>query len=378
MKTSATFSLPTPGFSIANPNAVLLLMSWIALIILPAGAFAQGCGVLNNASFESGITSWTTQSASYGYNTSLYIADGSRSLWIAPSRSGRTARVYQDYKAAAGGFYELAFYGGTHDPRYTQNLSLEFYDKNNALLLRETVEVNHNVHPTNLLAAYQLSATAPTGTNILRVIGTANGDYLKLDYMCLTESLTGSFPVEWLDFAVSTNKSNYAELTWATASELNASHFEIERSVDKLTYAYIGEVQASGTSQSINEYQFTDEQTDEVKAASIYYRLRQVDFDGSYSYSNVIEFNPESTLQFSSKAYPNPTNTNLSIEVTGNQALNQLRIISTVGQEVYKKTIDSGTLSYTQTIDVSTWPAGAYHVIISGENETKTHQIFKQ
>ncbi len=369
----STLSPSTAGF---RKTIIRISLAVLATYALLPGLYAQ-CGVLTNASFESGITGWTTNSStSYGYNTSLYIADGSRSLWIAPRRSGNTGRVHQNYKAKEGYSYVLNFYAGVHNPAYNQRVSLEFYNSSNALLLRETVDVNHNVHPTNLLAPYSLSAVAPANTDIVRVVGTANGDYLKLDYMCLAETAV-SFPVEWLEFTVKA-QDDHAVLNWITASELNASHFEVQRSVDKLSYERIGEVQASGTSQVVNEYQFTDRNLAAIGMQTFYYRLRQVDFDGSHDFSNVVELSLDRPAAFTLKTYPNPARTQLIVSLQGATSAAELRIINATGQEMYHMTVDAGALSRAYTVDVSNWPSGAYWAMIKGESTVTSQMILKQ
>lgn len=118
------------------------------------------------------------------------------------------------------------------------------------------------------------------------------------------------FPVEFLYFSAET-EGNTAILTWATASELNNDFFSVEKSHDGLTYKEAGQVNGAGTSQEMNTYSFRDEQAMTGKS---YYRLRQVDFDGQFAYSNVVEVtvvNESGFFQFS----PNPVQDLLSIEV---------------------------------------------------------------
>lgn len=73
-------------------------------------------------------------------------------------------------------------------------------------------------------------------------------------------------------------------LNWATASEINNSHFEVLKSIDGQTFEPIGRVEGAGNSTSIQEYSFQDKQ---VKARQ-YYKLKQLDFDGQFAYSDVV------------------------------------------------------------------------------------------
>ena len=99
----------------------------------------------------------------------------------------------------------------------------------------------------------------------------------------ILSAASGILPVEWLSFegkALSTGN----KLEWATATEINNSHFLLERSSDGENYSAIAEIQGSGNSSSENYYSFLDERPFEKS----YYRISQIDFDGSkgeYKYS---------------------------------------------------------------------------------------------
>ena len=101
-----------------------------------------------------------------------------------------------------------------------------------------------------------------------------------------------------------------ANLTWATAKEANNSHFEIERSIDGVNdFAVIGEVQGMGWKDTVTEYAFEDKSLP-LTGGNIFYRLKQVDFDGKHTYSKVFSVKV-SNVQFKKgvwRAYPNPTN----------------------------------------------------------------------
>ncbi|MCB0835491.1 MAG: T9SS type A sorting domain-containing protein [Bacteroidetes bacterium] len=108
-------------------------------------------------------------------------------------------------------------------------------------------------------------------------------------------------PVELLDFKV-TEKEGNAILEWSTASELNNDYFSLEKSRDGLFYSSIGNVPGQGTSFVIQEYRFEDTNP---FAGTSYYRLKQVDLDGSFEYSSIREFHfNQETVQ----VFPNPVN----------------------------------------------------------------------
>ncbi|MBO2010351.1 FG-GAP-like repeat-containing protein [Hymenobacter negativus] len=110
-------------------------------------------------------------------------------------------------------------------------------------------------------------------------------------------------PVELTAFAAEAVSGPAVRLTWTTASEKNSARFEIERSADGQQFSPIGEVAAQGTKTSPTTYAYLDSQ---VPRAANYYRLRQVDRDGTASYSpvRVVAFNATSRSVLA--LFPNP------------------------------------------------------------------------
>lgn len=99
-------------------------------------------------------------------------------------------------------------------------------------------------------------------------------------------------------------------LNWQTSAEINASHFEIERSVGNNIFAQIGKINSAGkTILEKNNYQFIDFLP--VKNIN-YYRLKMVDLNGKYEYSKIIGLNFEKTVKIIGEFYPNPTIENYS------------------------------------------------------------------
>ena len=102
-------------------------------------------------------------------------------------------------------------------------------------------------------------------------------------------ALTGTLPVELISFSASTEGQEVI-LSWATASELNNDRFEIEQSVNAVDYRKIGELEGAGTTNEEQSYSFVHFSP----AVGVnYYRLKQVDFDGSFEYSPVVRVNTD-------------------------------------------------------------------------------------
>lgn len=184
----------------------------------------------------------------------------------------------------------------------------------------------------------------------LHLTGTSNGDVdlVGLPIVGITDDIDGQtrnvthpyrgadegtnpIPVELTSFAANTNGNNVI-LNWSTATETNTMSFIIERKLNE-TWQNIGQTSAAGNSVTPISYQFTDEN---VAAGNYQYRLKIVDFDGSFEYSNVIEIDVTVPLVFSlEQNYPNPfnpsTTINYQLAETGKVSL---KIFDVIGKEV--------------------------------------------
>lgn len=121
---------------------------------------------------------------------------------------------------------------------------------------------------------------------------------------------SSSLPVELNDFTATWHTvGESALLTWETASEHNNDRFEIERSTDGNVWSRVGILKGMGNTLFGSYYEWTDHLPEIVKSSSsIYYRLKQIDFDGSSSLFDVksLKLNGETTKESSLKVYPNP------------------------------------------------------------------------
>ncbi|HEX7358423.1 MAG TPA: T9SS type A sorting domain-containing protein [Ignavibacteriaceae bacterium] len=143
---------------------------------------------------------------------------------------------------------------------------------------------------------------------------------------------SGSIPVELASFSANVSGRNVM-LNWITATELNNSGFEIERSADNLMWNKIGSVSGKGTTTEKSYYSFEDNNPVNGKS---YYRLKQMDYDGSFEYSNTVEVDVNIPIKFSlEQNYPNPFNPTTSIKYTINSKQNvQLSVYNVLGKEI--------------------------------------------
>jgi hypothetical protein len=128
---------------------------------------------------------------------------------------------------------------------------------------------------------------------------------------------SGSIPVELTSFSANVSDGNVV-LNWTTSTELNNSGFEIQKGSYTLTslsvtdWETIGLVNGNGTTTEKSFYSFVDKNPSQGKS---YYRLKQIDFDGSYEFSNIVEVDFSLPIKFSlEQNYPNPFNPSTKIK----------------------------------------------------------------
>jgi hypothetical protein len=120
-------------------------------------------------------------------------------------------------------------------------------------------------------------------------------------------------PVQLLSFNAK-KQGDQVVLDWVTASERNNSRFEIERAVDGVSFENIGTVKGKGNTNKVSKYNFIDPKAfDESNV--VYYRLKQVDFDGKFSYSEAIAINNKETNNGELSVYPNPFASGLQLKL---------------------------------------------------------------
>ncbi|MBS4032847.1 MAG: T9SS type A sorting domain-containing protein [Ignavibacterium sp.] len=151
-------------------------------------------------------------------------------------------------------------------------------------------------------------------------------------------------PVELTSFSASIN-GNVVQLNWSTATETNNMGFDIERSVisnevRNLIWEKVDFIEGKGTTTEIQHYSFTDDLTLNQNL-NFYYRLKQIDFDGTFTYSNEIEVDLSLPQHFSlGQNYPNPFNPSTKIRYTipfvGTSLMKfvQLKVFDVLGNEI--------------------------------------------
>jgi hypothetical protein len=149
---------------------------------------------------------------------------------------------------------------------------------------------------------------------------------------------TGVIPVELLSFSASVGV-NVVNLEWETATELNNHGFEIEKSPNKTDWRTIGFREGKGTTSEPQHYTYSDDLLD-TESSTLFYRLKQVDFNGSFKYSDIVEVEIVPSEFSISQNYPNPFNPTTKIKFTippvknRDQVSVQMKVYDVLGNEI--------------------------------------------
>jgi photosystem II stability/assembly factor-like uncharacterized protein len=173
-------------------------------------------------------------------------------------------------------------------------------------------------------SSYYFSDIAFVPNTLTGVVVGTSGTMLRTE--------NGGLPVELVSFTASVN-NNDVTLNWSTATELNNRGFEIERKVGENEFEQIGFVPGFGTTTETKNYQFKDAN---LNSGTYTYRLKQVDFDGTFEYSNEINVDVTNPFQFElSQNYPNPFNPSTTIQFSiANSEMVNIAIYNELGEKV--------------------------------------------
>ncbi|OKL40155.1 T9SS type A sorting domain-containing protein [Pontibacter flavimaris] len=227
--------------------------------------------------------------------------------------------------------------------------------------------INGNAAENRALLHYIIQLEIPAGHYLM--LRWKDADETEADHGLAIDDVTVTWhtqavempaplPVELAHFKASL-RSAIVELQWQTASEDQNSHFVVERSADGKAFEGIGMVAGHGTTALTTNYTFQDQVP--LPGAS-YYRLRQVDLDGSYTYSKVVAV----TRKVSLAVNVYPTITAGELQVKSDVRLRQALVVDAMGQRLMDLQLQQATPIH--TLDVSRLQSGAYVLVLLDEN----------
>ncbi len=191
-----------------------------------------------------------------------------------------------------------------------------------------------------------------------------------------------SLPVKWLRFDV-TRWNDDARLDWKVANEESNKYYEVQRSTDGNRFTTLNRVDKTGTGSGEQEYRYTDPGITTLGVAVIYYRLKQVDIDGKFSYSEIRMLN----LGLNNSritVYPNPVHQGFYVVIpaasSGRQSQYLLELCNASGQKIQKRNISPQQAgNYYFDISRLSLASGIYLLRISRDGEwLENRQLFIQ
>jgi hypothetical protein len=257
------------------------------------------------------------------------VLDRSANIFVLGHFTG-TAVIGDDTLTSAGS-EDIFIWGLTPDgnPYYVKHVQGTGLDRSQAMKAD---------YGGNLYIAASFQGTITVDDSIFTSAGNDDIFYARL----------GNYPVpvEMTSFTASVNGQDVI-LSWTTATESNNAGFEVQRSTDNIIFEVVNFVKGNGTSTEKNSYSYCDKN---VPSSIYFYRLKQIDFDGSNSFSEAVEVNIELPSVFSlSQNYPNPFNpsTEIVFAVPVDAAVN-IVFYNSIGEKVreFAGNYTAGSYSY--------------------------------
>ena len=237
---------------------------------------------------------------------------------------------------------------GTHAPRTSVGTAVSLAAGPHLLLALYGENTGNN--------QFRISYSGPdTGNTTITV---------PVSALCSRQSSSSSssspLPVVLMAFTAQAD-GRAARLNWRTATELRNDHFDLERSRDGVAFQKVAEVKGAGSSSTVHDYSYRDANAAEMGGGKVYYRLRQVDLDGSS------EFSPVRTVTFGVGAagfvlFPNPAQQRVGLQLSL-AAAGTISLTDLAGRVVMQQTIEAGATQ--PSLDLSTLATGIYVVQVT-------------
>jgi hypothetical protein len=314
------------------------------------------------------IPGWTQVSGNWSESTQVTAHGGSKHFyagaWNSPDPIA--SELYQDVDVSGNA---ASIDAGTASYTFSAwmrifgfgndkgNIIVEYRDASSAVL----TSYNTGFNTTTTWKNYTDTRNAPVGTRTIRirlistlVSGSDSDGYM--DDLSLISN--GGLPIKIINFTADYINPS-ASLSWSTASEINNDYFTVERSEDGMQWSEVEIVDGAGNSSSPINYAVED--LHPFNKIS-YYRLKQTDFDGSFTYSPTVVIRTTSDHAFT--IYPNPANHVLHITNPQGDELN-FSFVNNLGQQVYLPYTQEGN---TTTFHLYSLSRGMYMLRIQNKN----------
>ena len=381
---SSVFLFLFIGFQEANAQGCVTAVPRTSTIAIGAAEVPTGWTMINSPDGSS-RTGWQNRFSHYVNNNAVSSVavppDGSTNFLTASAESkGEAATAPFTVSTAGseltvylGGFSTNAFSGGAPGGFSVDAQDVHITLNGTRINGTGTIADDGGWHPV-------VFSNLAKGDYVLRFeprFGATGSDYHMISLVVGPDNLCTTLPVDLIAFTAEPLGNKNALLHWTTASEINNSHFDIERSYDGRTFEAVGKVAGNGNSQHQIDYSYTDASVSKVQN-TVYYRLKQVDFDGAFEYSDirVVRFDAVgNNMQL--VAYPNPMNDQLNVMLSlPSGEKYQLQVTNPQGALVHQRNhvFSSGL----HTLDLSQWNSGMYIVEVISDRGSEHIKVMKK
>jgi hypothetical protein len=174
-----------------------------------------------------------------------------------------------------------------------------------------------------------------------------------------------TLPIDITSFtATSKEQDNY--LMWQTATETANKEFNVERSDDGVHFRTLTSIPSQGkggnSTQPLN-YSYLDRDANKSASATFYYRIRQTDYNGGFTYSNVVRVSNKNVMSTQLSVSPNPSVGRLNLDMAvGTEGTMDVTILGAAGNVLLSRSFEASGGRLSTSLDVSAYPAGTYYV----------------
>lgn len=253
-----------------------------------------------------------------------------------------------------------------HEADYGDDPSLETVDW--------MPDIERNVADINDLLTYTKNMGCYNGN------GVPGGTYTNFSHFAMGFSQSGgALPVKLLYVRADPMGKHRIRVSWATAIEINNAGFEVERSIDGIHFTKVGWVNGHNNSTETQLYSFEDRAP--AGYSIFYYRLKQIDYDEKYEYSNIVQAKLGNGSNNNFELYPNPTTNTVFINVKNPQSEITVRLYDLKGAQVFENIFPVETDGVDQTVAIklsAILPPGTYLLSASTNGTSMSNKVVLQ
>ncbi len=280
--------------------------------------------------------------------------------------SGSYAVDYKDGYSPAQ--YHLTVYDSTNKSNtFVPNTTTGISGAQGAIILpQDSTSVTLFIKPLNNPAASEnkkvVVSLSPSGDYVIDNQYTVTGTILTTN---------AALPVQWLNFTAQKGSNSSIVLDWATSYDAKNKYFEVQRSADGLYFAPLGFVNEDNHSGLAGAYTYIDESP---VAGLNYYRLKQVDKDGRFSYSKVVTMSISGSAAFW-QVYPNPAHNSTSLHINTSLGKMDVQLVTAAGNVVYRNQLSTTIAGQKLDIPLVNLAGGIYFLKVATAKGVQTQKI---